>query len=304
MSQMPPDHIELRTENSLLVVSPAAGGSITRFASTRGGSTVEWLRPALPDAVANRTAGATSSFPMVPFSNRIQNGTFSLDGRRIQLPQNFQPEPHAIHGHGWRNPWNIVSRSDSTLTIDYHHLAAAWPWSYRAQQRFSLTATDLRVRFTVTNESSSPMPLGFGLHPYFIRTPKVRLRATVGRMWRVDDTAIPDALVAPPNELAFPADGLNPNATILDNNFIGFAGRARIEWPEWQARLDLVADPIYSCLVIYTPENRDFFCAEPATNCIDAFNLANQGRTDTGLIMLEPSDTAVGDVIFAPTFLD
>ena len=304
MSQMPPDHIELRTENLLLAVSPAAGGSITRFASTRGRSTVEWLRPALPNAIANRTAGATSSFPMVPFSNRIRNGAFSFDGIQIQLPQDFQPEPHAIHGHGWRNPWNIVSRSNDTLTIDYHHPAAAWPWSYRAQQRFALTATDLRVRFTVTNESSSPMPLGFGLHPYFIRTPKVRVRAAVGSMWRVDETAIPDALVAPPNDLAFSADGLNPDTTVLDNNFIEFAGRARIEWPEWKARLDVTADPIYSCLVIYTPEHRDFFCAEPATNCIDAFNLTNQGRTDTGLIVLDPSDTAAGDVIFTPTFLD
>ena len=303
MIQPSSDYVELRAANSILVVSPAAGGSITRFASTHDGSTVEWLRPALPNAVASRSAGSTSSFPMVPFSNRIQNGTFAFNGRTIQLPQDFRPEPHAIHGHAWRASWNVVGRSDNTLTIDYRHSVGAWPWPYRAQQSFTLTATHLRVRFAVTNESSRPMPLGFGLHPYFIRTPQVRLRASVDRMWRVDKTAIPDALVTPPPDLTFTAGGLNPDASILDNNFIGFDGRARIEWPEWNARLDVTADPIYSCLVIYTPENQNFFCVEPATNCIDAFNLANQGRTDTGLIVLEPQDTAAGDVTFAPAFL-
>ena len=44
-----------------------------------------------------------------------------------------------------------------------------------------------------------------------------------------------------------------------------------------------------------------FFCAEPATNCIDAVNLAAAGRRDTGLIALEPDDTAGGDVVFTPT---
>ena len=59
-------------------------------------------------------------------------------------------------------------------------------------------------------------------------------------------------------------------------------------------------DPIYACLVVYTPAGQGFFCVEPATNCVDAFNLADAGRTDTGLIVLEPGDTATGDVTFIP----
>ncbi len=52
--------------------------------------------------------------------------------------------------------------------------------------------------------------------------------------------------------------------------------------------------------VVYTPAGRDFFCVEPATNCIDGFNLADAGRTDTGTIVLAPGDTAAGDVTFTP----
>ena len=303
MPQAHSDPIELRTARSTLAVSPAAGGSITRFSSTHNGATFDWLRPALPGAVENRDPGSTSSFPMVPFSNRVTNGTFSFRGQQGELSQEFRSGPHAIHGHAWRQPWNIVSRSDDTLVIDYSHPTGSWPWPYRAQQTFTLTDTHLRVRFAVTNESSLPMPVGFGLHPYFIRTKQARLWTEVERMWRVNQAAVPGSLIAPPPELSFTASGLNPNVTVLDNNFISFGGRLRIQWPEWHAQLDVTADPIYSCLVIYTPENQDFFCAEPATNCIDAFNLASQGRTDTGLLVLSPNDTAAGDVTFTPTLL-
>ena len=237
----------------------------------------------------------------MPFSNRIRNAAFRFRGRVIQLPQNFPPEPHAIHGHAWRAPWGVTARSEAGLTLEYRHPAGAWPWSYCAEQTFRLTPEDLVVRFAVTNEASEPMPVGFGLHPYFVRTSRVRVRAAVGRMWRADANAMPAELVAPPPELLLEGAGLNPDATALDNNFVAFGGRAVVEWPEWHARLALTADPIYACLVVYTPAGRDFFCVEPATNCIDGFNLAANGRTDTGMIVLEPGDTALGNVTFAPT---
>jgi aldose 1-epimerase len=301
MLQETPELVELQAGPAMLAVSPMAGGSITRYASQHDGRTFEWMRPALPGAVRDRSAGSASSFPLVPFSNRIRNAAFRFRGRVIQLPQNFQPEPHAIHGHGWRAPWAVTARSDAGLTLEYRHPAGAWPWSYRAEQTFRLTPDNLAVRFAVTNDASEPMPVGFGLHPYFVRTPQVRLRAAVGQMWRADANAMPAELVAPPPELASGGGGLSPDATVLDNNFVGFTGRAVIEWPEWGARLAMTADPVFACLVVYTPAGRDFFCVEPATNCIDGFNLADDGRTDTGLIVLEPGDTAVGNVTFTPT---
>jgi len=301
MLQETPELVELRTGRAILAVSPVAGGSITRYASQHDGMTFEWMRPALPDAVRDRSAGSTSSFPLVPFSNRIRNAAFRFRDRVIQLPQNFQPEPHAIHGHGWRAPWAVTARSGTSLILEYRHPAGAWPWSYRAEQTFRLTPDALAVRFAVTNDASEPMPIGFGLHPYFVRTPRVRVRAAVGQMWRADANAMPAELVAPPSELALAGAGLSPDATVLDNNFVGFAGRTVIEWPEWGARLAMTADPVFTCLVVYTPAGRDFFCVEPATNCIDGFNLADDGRTDTGVIVLEPGDTAVGNVTFTPT---
>ena len=292
--------IELRAGSMRLGVAPEVGGSITRYASERAGRIIEWMRPASPDALAERSAGGMSSFPLVPFSNRIRDARFRFRGREVQLPQNFRPEPHAIHGHGWRARWTVVERVEARLTVEYRHPAGAWPWAYAAQQTFALDDERLRVRFAVTNEAPEPMPVGFGLHPYFVRTPRALVRADVGPMWEADADVMPVRIVPPPPQLLLGGAGLNPDATPLDNNFTRFGGRAVIEWPEWNARLRVEADSVYACLVVYTPAGRDFFCVEPATNCIDGFNLADRGRRDTGLIVLDPGDTAAGDVTFTP----
>ena len=292
--------IELRAGATRLEVAPEIGGSITRYASERAGRIVDWMRPASPDALAERAPGGMSSFPLVPFSNRIRDARFRFRGREVQLPQNFRPEPHAIHGHGWRARWTVVERAEARLTVEYRHPAGAWPWAYAAQQTFDLDDERLRIRFAVTNEAREPMPVGFGLHPYFVRTPRALVRADVGPMWEADADVMPVRLVPPPPQLLPAGAGLNPDAAPLDNNFTRFGGRAVIEWPEWNARLRVEADPVYACLVVYTPAGRDFFCVEPATNCIDGFNLADRGRRDTGLIVLDPGDTAAGDVTFTP----
>ena len=292
--------IELRAGATRLEVAPEIGGSITRYASERAGRIIDWMRPASPDALAERSPGGMSSFPLVPFSNRIRDARFRFRGRDVQLPQNFRPEPHAIHGHGWRARWVVVERAEARLTVEYRHPAGAWPWAYAAQQTFDLDDERLRVRFAVTNEAAEPMPVGFGLHPYFVRTPQALVRADVGPMWEADADVMPVRLVPPPQQLLPGGAGLNPDAAPLDNNFTRFGGRAVIEWPEWNARLRVEADPVYACLVVYTPAGRDFFCVEPATNCIDGFNLADRGRRDTGLIVLDPGDTAAGDVTFMP----
>ena len=291
---------ELRAGSAVLGVEPEVGGSITRYASDQNGATIEWLRPARPEDVARRAPGAMSCFPMVPFSNRVRDAQFHFRGRLIQLPQNFSPEPHAIHGHGWRAPWTVIEQGEAGLTIEYRHAADAWPWSYRARQTFTLAPDHLRIRFSVSSDASDPMPVGFGLHPYFVRTPRARLRAAVGRMWRSDANRMPVELVPPPAALRQAGPGLNPDAVPLDNNFVGFGGRAVVEWPEWSARLELAADPLFTCLVVFTPAGQDYFCAEPATNCIDAFNLADMGRLDTGILVLAPGETATGTVTLTP----
>jgi hypothetical protein len=54
-----------------------------------------------------------------------------------------------------------------------------------------------------------------------------------------------------------------------------------------RARLLLDADVPLGFLVVYSPAGKDYFCVEPVSHCTDAFNLAAQGRADTGMLTLE-----------------
>ncbi|HUP50695.1 MAG TPA: aldose 1-epimerase [Thermoanaerobaculia bacterium] len=287
--------IEVRSKHAIVAIAPDACGAVTRFAWERSGGVVEWLRPATEGAVESSFPQGMACFPLVPFSNRIRDGRFRFRGEEIALPPNFPPEPHAVHGHGWHASWDLVEHRDDAAVIEYLHEPDEWPFPYRARQTFRVTPEELVLQMSVKNQGEKPMPLGFGFHPYFIRTPRARLRTSARGMWESDGQSMPVRVVEPPD-----LGSLDPNAIELDNNFTGWSGQASIEWPEWQARLEMKTEGPFECFVIYTPKGKDFFCAEPATNCIDAFNLAAAGRDDTGMLVIGPGEETGGSVRLVP----
>lgn len=290
--------VELRKDDAVVHVAPGAGGAITRYALLRGTESLDLFRPALPHAAENRVPTDMSCFPLVPFSNRIRDGRFTFNGRDIRLVPNFPPEPHTIHGHGWKTAWVVTEQADDRLTISYRHDRDAWPFTYSARQSFVLSGNALQVTLSVSNEGDEPMPVGFGLHPFFVRTPQMRISAAVDAVWLSDDDSMPTELVALPDDRRLDL-GINPNDVSLDNNFAGWDGVAEIDWADRGVRLTMTAEGPFGFLVVYTPAGEGFACLEPATNMIDAFNQA-QTRTDTGMIELEAGGAASGLVTFSP----
>lgn len=280
------DIITLRAGEASVQLAPAAGGAITRYWHEHGGATREWLRRPPPRAGVPSLAAA---FPLVPYSNRIREGRFTFRGRPVQLPLNFPPERHSIHGHGWQAVWRPIEAKATEARLEYEHPADAWPWAYRASQHVTLTPEALIVALALTNESAAPMPAGLGWHPYFARTPRATITAPIQAMWLTDDEVMPKTLVSSP--AADLARGVGVEAVALDNCGVGWGGRATLEWPEHGARLTMTAGPPLDCLVVYTPPGRGFFCVEPVSHVTDAFNLAAAGRSDTGMRILEPGET-------------
>ncbi len=293
--------ITMRQGDTGLSICPAAGGSITRYWQ-EGVRSIEWLRPATEETIATRDPLGMSSFPLVPFSNRIRDGRFTFDGTKVALPLNFPPEKHTIHGKGWQTPWTLVGQEEDTATIAFSHSPDAWPWPYSAEQTFTLDEGGMSILMTVTNRGDRPMPAGLGPHPYFVRTPQARITASVDRMWVSDDEVMPTELVAP-------APGRDPNVGVvadsvaMDNTFTGWGHRVEIDWPEWGARLVMEAPPPLDHLVVFTPPGEDFFCVEPVSNMTDAFNLTAAGRDDTGMTVLGPDETLTGIIRFRPEIL-
>lgn len=282
--------VTLKNGTAALTLAPDAGGSIARYWSESRSRTVEWLRPASAVALKRRAPLDMSCFPLVPYSGRICDGRFRFGGRDVVLPLNFLPEAHSIHGQGWLMPWRVVRATEAAATLEYHHAADDWPWTYRAVQEFTLERNRLTLAMALTNEGPGPMPAGLGPHPYFVRTPKATVTAGIGQMWLDDSEVMPIRPVDPPAERAL-GKGVRVDAVAMDNCFSGWDRKAVIEWPEWKARLTMTADAPQDFLVVYTPAKQDFFCVEPVTHAPDAVNNVNAGRTDTGFQVLEQGAT-------------
>jgi aldose 1-epimerase len=173
---------------------------------------------------------------------------------------------------------------------------------YTARQRFALHGRELINDIEVTNRGEAPMPAGIGVHPWFPFTTRARMTAATPLVWMVDAEYMPTGRQAPPERLDF-TRGLAFAGSNVANCYSGWDGRAVIEWPEEAMRLTMLADPPLTHLVLYAPDGGDFFCVEPVSNAVDAFNLGPQGVPDVGYRLLSPGETLAARVRFVTEFL-
>jgi aldose 1-epimerase len=283
--------VRLQRSNVELDLCPPIGGAVTGFRWRRR----DVLRPAGEACLKGGDPLFASSFPLVPFSNRIADGRFAFQGRAYQLERNLPPEPHAIHGHGWQRPWKVEQASASRAELTFSNAVAGTPLDYRARQTFTLHDDGLEIALELTNAGGGQMPAGIGQHPYFVRTDGVTLRARLDHVWLPDERKIPKQRVPLPAAWDF-ADGLRLTLLDLDHCFGGWDGRAELHWPEMDLTLAIEAEPALRHLVIYVPPGQDFFCVEPVSHLNDGFNMLERGVEGTGVRVLAPGQTLAGTI--------
>lgn len=301
--------IDLHCGALLLSVSPDVGGSIARLEGrTSRGQAVQWLRPASAEGLASRNPLTASSFPLVPFCNRIRDGRAHFGGREIRFPPNHPSanSPHPLHGIGWLRPWDVVETQERSAKLALSVAAsAAWPWRFSATQMFELDERQIRVEVSLRNEDDAPMPAGIGHHPYFPHPPGTKITTRTAAMWEADGDVLPTGLEIT-DEVRRMADGVVLREMDLDNNFIGWSRQARIDWPaDAQAparHLILEAEPPLDYFVLYCPPDYDFFCAEPVSQCTDWLNMAGAkyGAEQLGGAVLAPGETLTARFALTP----
>jgi len=283
--------LELSAGPARVVVAPDVGGAIAAF---------EWngkpvLRPTPRDALAAGDVQRFSSYPLIPFSNRIGDATLHWRGAAHPLPRYLTGHPHAIHGNGWRRAWEVVEQAPARATLELVHTAAGesageWPYPYRARQVFDLTDNALAMTLAIENTGDAPFPVGLGWHPFFPRTAATMLSFTAAGVWQTDATVMPTQLERVPSIWDF----TSPRAigtTTLDQCFTEWRPPATLRWPERSLAATVSADSACAYLVVYVPPDRDYLAIEPVTHMTDAFNRADAGEADTGTRVLAPGAT-------------
>lgn len=282
-------------ENARLraVVAPDAGASVLAFSAAREG---QWL-PVMPDVHQARSELRCASFLMMPYSNRIENGHFTFEGREYQLERGGE---HAIHGDVRARAWVVVERAATRLCCAFRSVdneAVNWPWSFDARIAYELRDETLSSRVSLWNRSETPMPAGFGWHPYFSRQlgpddDEVRLKVKVeGAYPDADDTRIPSG----PAEPLAPDQDFGVEKALAPDNFLdtcctGYDGNGHIHWPGSGISAHFSCSPECSHLVLYNPEGAPHFAVEPVTNANNGVNLLACGWADAGTVILPPGE--------------
>jgi aldose 1-epimerase len=262
------DHHPLVITNgkSTCEIWPEYGGSIGRWAIGEQ----EMFRRARPSATRQPLPLGMSSFPLVPYSNRISGGRFNWMNTQYQLNANFPPEPHAIHGTGWTASWTVTDHQSSTITLRYTHAPnAAWPFPFEAEQHISIRENGLIISLNAHNKSDQAVPLGFGHHPYF-DSEGANLLFSADAIWQNGKDSLPAHNEKPDGQFDFTGGGAISGRTI-DNCYAGWDGDAEIWWDNRPLKLSINAD--MDALVVYIPNGEDSFCVEPVPHINNAINM-------------------------------
>lgn len=258
--------IHLAKGDAICQITPALGGSIV--ALDCGGVPV--LRRATGDNLLDMAC-----FPLVPFANRIAHGRITVNGADHALAVDPLGAPHAIHGNGWRRAWSVEQRGPDHATLRLDEPAGDWPWPYAAWQVFTLEKDGLWVELTIENRhESEAMPAGFGLHPYFPRSPESTVTASAGVMWFNDPTGL---AVCPQESGLFSGAPVGIEALEgLDNFFVAPDPHIVIARPEMTVTLSGPGAGFH----LYCPGDHDFFCVEPVSHAPNSFGRGEWGPQD------------------------
>jgi aldose 1-epimerase len=286
-----------------LDIAPDLGASPVAFEVRLKGAWHAVMRPTDQRTLERRRSAAFSSYTLAPYSNRIRDGRFTFQGRAYQLRPNW-PGAQTIHGDVRDRPFGVARPDAHTITCHYDSRLVQdknFPFDYSFTKTYSLNGAILETRLELTNASTEPMPAGFGIHPYFVRTlngssPNPLLRFHARGVYDTDDHLIPHAAaraIPPEFDFSSPKDAYSAS---LDHVFDGWDGRASLEWRGSGLRLEIEASQVFSHFVVFNGSPDGTIALEPVTHATDGFNLMDRGVPGTGVVILQPGETLQGSI--------
>jgi aldose 1-epimerase len=248
---------------------------------------------------------------LVPWPNRLQDGSYEFDGKSHQLPLTEPEHGNAIHGLVQWASWRVGERDGDRVVMEHViHPQPGYPFSLALGIEYALTDEGLSIRTTARNLGPDSCPYGCGHHPYLtVGTPTVdtvELQAPGRRVLISDDRDLPigDEPVEGTQYDFRSARAIG--TTQLDNAYTDLArdddGRARVRLrnPDSGARVTLWLGESYRYLMLFTGDtrpdvNRRSIAVEPMTCPPNAF------RTGDSLIRLEPGASTTAAWGIAPS---
>ena len=228
---------------------------------------------------------------LMPWPNRIRDGSYELRERTRQLPLSEPTRHNASHGLVRWAAWTVEEHTTHSVSLTYRLMAqSGYPWTLDLHLLYDLSADGLTVTQTATNLADEAAPYAAGMHPYLIVGPPTR-----GGIDRLE-LLLPAATRSLADERKLPVhdepvegtayDFRVPRPvrdTVLDHGFTDLErderGRAVTELrdPVDGTGVALWVDDAHRWLQVYTGDDADdvqrrSLAVEPMTAPADAFN--------------------------------
>ncbi|QHE92541.1 aldose 1-epimerase [Pandoraea fibrosis] len=283
------DAFRLTLSNDVLYarIAPQLGGRLTHLRTVANGTDLivpldRWEAP----AHGWPKAGA---YPLIPYSNRIAGARLRFDGATHDLPPHPLDLPNALHGNSHLCAWEVESHDATHAILTLHYDGEHWPWAFDASLGYRLDGATLHVDLSVRNADTRPMPAGLGWHPFLVADDHAGIRFDASTHWQLDDKFVPTGArqqQSAPTELGA-ADWQTADCVIYASEWTGPAIVSR-----HSGHLAMHADAPLTHLIAFVPRGAPYLCVEPVSHVANGFNLAAQGETETGMLVLGPGESA------------
>jgi len=234
---------------------------------------------------------------LVPWPNRIEDGTWMLEGEPQHLDITERDRNNAIHGLLRNTGYSLIERTEGSVTLGATIFPQhGYPFHLHTTVRYELVEGGLRVSHSATNLSDAAAPYALGTHPFFKigDTPIAELTLTMTAATRFES----NERNIPTNEVAVSGTGFDLSRGRLVGDLdldMAFAGietvdgvAARLTAPDGR-EVRVTVDENFDFVQLFTPRNfptltgiGQVVAIEPMTAAPNAFN------TGRGLLWLEP----------------
>ncbi|MFE0018456.1 aldose 1-epimerase [Mesorhizobium sp. NPDC059054] len=290
--------LSLSNAAARITIRPDLGAGLTSFDVMHRGGWTPVFRSVDPET---EHPFGLSNILLVPFSGRVSGGGFAFDGAFHPVERNMQTEQYPIHGSGFSTVWRVVESTAEAVTLSLDGNGPG-PFRYDATMTYRLSGATLVMELAVTNRAALTLPYGLGFHPWFVRDRSTCLTAPAERVWLERDDHLPRALelMSAHSELDFNRRHDLPRSWV-NNWFVGWDRQARIDWPDRDLAVVVEASELLNQYVLFSPSSdADFFCFEPVSHPVDAFNLP-EGPIAHGMVRLAPGDGLKASARFSVT---
>lgn len=244
---------------SRLEVVPERGGIITQWSLQD--RDILYLDS---DRFADPNLSVRGGVPILfPICGNLPDNTYTYNGQQYRLKQ---------HGFARDLPWKVGELSELTdnlvsltLILDSNDQTyTVYPFNFQLVFTYTLKDNTLEISQHYTNHSTEPMPFSTGLHPYFLVLDKTQLEFEIPASEYQDQ--ITKEVHPFSGTFDFNENELDIAFRQISENSANVTDKGR------GIKLTLSYSDLYSTLVFWTLQGKDYYCLEPWSAPRNAIN--------------------------------